>query len=297
MFCQAVPRAWIVSYDQPQEVKDPKYIDSSPASSSNAPTKSNSADRLPKGGLTSVTAAFSSLLRQNSAPKPSPQPSSAAKGPPPAVDRTTKDPPAALNRTTKVLPDLPAQTQTPPPRPTTQSGPPPLPSNSSKPQLVQSSQPPSLPSNSRSKPQLANQSTQPYIAASAPPPSLPSRPHAASAPPPLVRYAIASHDFESTTATDLGFKKGQMLRIISQTGNWWRAELVGKEGDIPSTYVQLLPTQSQIAKVLFDFHGQEATDLPVAKGTYVVVKSKSGNWWNCESDGRTGDVPFNYLQQ
>ncbi|XP_008411070.1 tyrosine-protein kinase HCK isoform X1 [Poecilia reticulata] len=51
--------------------------------------------------------------------------------------------------------------------------------------------------------------------------------------------AIALFDYEAIHEGDLGFKKGDKLRILEESGEWWRAMSIstGKEGYIPSNYV------------------------------------------------------------
>uniref|UniRef100_A0A8C5GFN6 Tyrosine-protein kinase n=1 Tax=Gouania willdenowi TaxID=441366 RepID=A0A8C5GFN6_GOUWI len=51
--------------------------------------------------------------------------------------------------------------------------------------------------------------------------------------------AIALYDYEAIHDGDLGFKKGNKLRILEESGEWWRAMLIstGQEGYIPSNYV------------------------------------------------------------
>ncbi|XP_014340715.1 proto-oncogene tyrosine-protein kinase Src [Latimeria chalumnae] len=51
---------------------------------------------------------------------------------------------------------------------------------------------------------------------------------------------VALYDYESRTATDLSFKKGERLQIVNNTeGDWWLAHSLtsGKTGYIPSNYV------------------------------------------------------------
>nr|XP_054764707.1 growth factor receptor-bound protein 2-like [Lytechinus pictus] len=52
--------------------------------------------------------------------------------------------------------------------------------------------------------------------------------------------AVALHDFTAGAEDELSFKKGQTLKLLeSTTGakNWLRAESNGREGLIPSNYV------------------------------------------------------------
>uniref|UniRef100_UPI00359026BA tyrosine-protein kinase HCK-like isoform X1 n=2 Tax=Myxine glutinosa TaxID=7769 RepID=UPI00359026BA len=50
---------------------------------------------------------------------------------------------------------------------------------------------------------------------------------------------IALYDFDGLTEGDLTFKKGDKMRILQQSGDWWNAELLpsGRTGFIPSNYV------------------------------------------------------------
>ncbi|KAJ0177129.1 hypothetical protein K1T71_007138 [Dendrolimus kikuchii] len=53
--------------------------------------------------------------------------------------------------------------------------------------------------------------------------------------------AIAKHDFTATADDELSFKKNQVLKILNMEDdmNWYRAELDGREGLIPSNYIQM----------------------------------------------------------
>uniref|UniRef100_A0A7N6A2P8 Tyrosine-protein kinase n=1 Tax=Anabas testudineus TaxID=64144 RepID=A0A7N6A2P8_ANATE len=51
--------------------------------------------------------------------------------------------------------------------------------------------------------------------------------------------AMALYDYDAIHEGDLGFKKGDRLKILEESGEWWRAMLIstGQEGYIPSNYV------------------------------------------------------------
>ncbi|XP_024865685.1 tyrosine-protein kinase HCK isoform X3 [Kryptolebias marmoratus] len=51
--------------------------------------------------------------------------------------------------------------------------------------------------------------------------------------------AIALYDYEAIHEGDLGFKKGDKLKILEESGEWWKAMSIssGQEGFIPSNYV------------------------------------------------------------
>ncbi|XP_067123974.1 growth factor receptor-bound protein 2-like isoform X1 [Centruroides vittatus] len=55
--------------------------------------------------------------------------------------------------------------------------------------------------------------------------------------------ALAKHDFNATADDELSFRKGQVLKILNMEDdtNWYRAELEGKEGLIPSNYIEMKP--------------------------------------------------------
>uniref|UniRef100_A0A8C2IE96 SH3 domain-containing protein n=1 Tax=Cyprinus carpio TaxID=7962 RepID=A0A8C2IE96_CYPCA len=61
--------------------------------------------------------------------------------------------------------------------------------------------------------------------------------------------AIALYDYEAMHEGDLGFKKGDRLRILQESGEWWKAASIstGQEGFIPSNYVakDTLETEEQ----------------------------------------------------
>ncbi|XP_022910343.1 growth factor receptor-bound protein 2 [Onthophagus taurus] len=53
--------------------------------------------------------------------------------------------------------------------------------------------------------------------------------------------AVAKHDFNATADDELSFKRFQVLKVLNMEDdmNWYRAELDGKEGLIPSNYIEL----------------------------------------------------------
>ena len=53
--------------------------------------------------------------------------------------------------------------------------------------------------------------------------------------------AEAKHEFQATAEDELSFPKGATLKILSMEDdkNWYKAELDGKEGYIPSNYIEM----------------------------------------------------------
>lgn len=55
--------------------------------------------------------------------------------------------------------------------------------------------------------------------------------------------AVAKHDFSATAEDELSFRRGDILKISNKEddANWYRAELDGREGLIPSNYIEMRP--------------------------------------------------------
>jgi len=53
--------------------------------------------------------------------------------------------------------------------------------------------------------------------------------------------AVARHEFTATAEDELSFRRGDVLKILNMEDdmNWYRAELEGKEGLIPSNYIEM----------------------------------------------------------
>ena len=53
--------------------------------------------------------------------------------------------------------------------------------------------------------------------------------------------AIEKHDFNATAGDELRFRKELEWKSLNMEGdmNWYRAELDGKEGLIPSNYIEM----------------------------------------------------------
>ncbi|XP_050297814.1 growth factor receptor-bound protein 2 isoform X1 [Anthonomus grandis grandis] len=76
--------------------------------------------------------------------------------------------------------------------------------------------------------------------------------------------AIAKHEFVATADDELSFKRGQILKVLNMEDdmNWYRAELDGKEGLIPSNYIEMKPhdwyygriTRSDSERLLLNKH-------------------------------------------
>lgn len=63
--------------------------------------------------------------------------------------------------------------------------------------------------------------------------------------------AISKHDFTATADDELSFPRNIRLKILSmdEDKNWYKAELDGKEGYIPSNYIELVPHPWYVTKI------------------------------------------------
>ena len=87
--------------------------------------------------------------------------------------------------------------------------------------------------------------------------------------------AIAKHDFDATAEDELSFREDQILKVLDKEDdmNWFRAELDGREGLIPSNYIEMKPhswyygriTRAEAEKLLMNKH----------EGAFVVRVSES----------------------
>ena len=52
---------------------------------------------------------------------------------------------------------------------------------------------------------------------------------------------VADYDFVPQEPNELPFKRGDIITIINRDHqHWWKGELNGKQGLLPSTYVSIL---------------------------------------------------------
>uniref|UniRef100_A0A0K0ENZ6 GRB2-related adapter protein n=1 Tax=Strongyloides stercoralis TaxID=6248 RepID=A0A0K0ENZ6_STRER len=89
--------------------------------------------------------------------------------------------------------------------------------------------------------------------------------------------AIAEHDFTETHSDELSFHAGQTLKVLNkdEDPHWYKAELNGREGFVPSNYIRLLPHSWFYGRVS---RAQAETILMKpgnVDGSFLVRKSES----------------------
>jgi growth factor receptor-binding protein 2 len=96
--------------------------------------------------------------------------------------------------------------------------------------------------------------------------------------------AIAKHDFQATANDELSFPKGAKLKIINTDDdkNWYKAELNGRIGFIPSNYVEMKPAPWYVGRISRDearamlLDRNDANNYSQKDGAFLVRNSETG---------------------
>ncbi|XP_036388722.1 LOW QUALITY PROTEIN: proto-oncogene tyrosine-protein kinase Src [Megalops cyprinoides] len=101
---------------------------------------------------------------------------------------------------------------------------------------------------------------------------------------------VALYDYESRTATDLSFKKGERLQIVNNTeGDWWlaRSLATGESGYIPSNYVapsdSIQAEEWYFGKITRRDSERLLLNLENRRGTFLVRESETTKGAYCLS--------------
>ncbi|CAH2007649.1 unnamed protein product [Acanthoscelides obtectus] len=95
--------------------------------------------------------------------------------------------------------------------------------------------------------------------------------------------AIAKHEFNATADDELSFRKGQVLKILNMEDdmNWYRAELDGREGLIPSNYIEMKPHEnhsiSPINQLLLTLRFYATGNFLLTVGDFIKVSKSSAS--------------------
>ncbi|KAG8453973.1 hypothetical protein GDO86_000557 [Hymenochirus boettgeri] len=121
-------------------------------------------------------------------------------------------------------------------------------------------------------------------------------------------WAEALYEFSGETEDDLAFKKGDKILIIEKLDtDWYRGRLNGRDGILPSAFVQLTSglklweTQGGKegkAQALYDFCGENDDELTFKAGDIILgLESIDHEWMSGELNGRSGIFPKNFVQR
>ncbi|KHN82166.1 Sex muscle abnormal protein 5 [Toxocara canis] len=63
--------------------------------------------------------------------------------------------------------------------------------------------------------------------------------------------AVAEHDFTATAEDELSFRKSQILKVLNkdEDPHWYKAELDGQEGFVPSNYIKMSEHDWYLGKI------------------------------------------------
>uniref|UniRef100_A0A671N853 Tyrosine-protein kinase n=1 Tax=Sinocyclocheilus anshuiensis TaxID=1608454 RepID=A0A671N853_9TELE len=95
------------------------------------------------------------------------------------------------------------------------------------------------------------------------------------------KIAIALYPYDAIHADDLGFKKGEKLKILEEHGEWWKAKSLTtrKEGFIPSNYVaeaDTIETEEWFFKDIARKDAERQLLAPANKpGSYLIRESET----------------------
>ncbi|KAJ8360922.1 hypothetical protein SKAU_G00174470 [Synaphobranchus kaupii] len=115
--------------------------------------------------------------------------------------------------------------------------------------------------------------------------------------------AIALYDYEAMHEGDLGFKKGDRLKILQESGEWWKAISIstGQEGFIPSNYVakDSLETEEWFFKGVSRKDAERQLLAPGNRvGSYMIRDSETSKGSYSlsvrDSDGHSTDTVKHY---
>jgi len=114
---------------------------------------------------------------------------------------------------------------------------------------------------------------------------------------------LALYDYNPTPDTNdrLAFKEGEVLYLVNMKSKdgWWRAEINGKSGKVPSNYVeQLDPTKAFKVRVIKNFDSQQFGDMSIQRGQLItVLKRQDNGWYLGEKGGKSGFFPSTNVER
>ncbi|CAJ0942961.1 unnamed protein product, partial [Mesorhabditis belari] len=89
--------------------------------------------------------------------------------------------------------------------------------------------------------------------------------------------AEAEHDFMATAEDELSFRKGQVLKVLNkdEDPHWFKAELDGQEGFVPSNYIKVMDHPWYLGKISRRDSEALLNSPGTRDGTFLVRQSES----------------------
>ncbi|KAM9719601.1 tyrosine-protein kinase Lyn [Menidia menidia] len=95
------------------------------------------------------------------------------------------------------------------------------------------------------------------------------------------KIVVSLYPYEASHQDDLGFKKGEKMKVLEEHGDWWKAKSLtsGKEGFIPSNYVaeaDTMETEEWFFKDITRKDAERQLLSPANKpGSYLIRESET----------------------
>ncbi|CAI5455667.1 unnamed protein product [Caenorhabditis angaria] len=89
--------------------------------------------------------------------------------------------------------------------------------------------------------------------------------------------AFAEHDFNASTPDELSFRRGDVLKILNkdEDPHWYKAELEGNEGFIPSNYIRMNECNWYLGKITRNDAEELLKKPTVRDGNFLVRQCES----------------------
>lgn len=142
----------------------------------------------------------------------------------------------------------------------------------------------------------------------------------------LSKKCVALYDYTGRDGEELTVKKNEKLTVVDNQGTWWKVRNeYGKDGLVPSNYVQVSATNNSrsdikdgpgmyqqtdlipakqslnilaVAKYNYQASPGSQDELDLKKGEEIIVMEKEADgWWRGRCGAKIGWFPFNYVEE
>ncbi|XP_061166815.1 dynamin-binding protein-like [Saccostrea echinata] len=118
------------------------------------------------------------------------------------------------------------------------------------------------------------------------------------------QYVRAVYPFETNHPREISLSKGDIIRVTSVIDdNWYCGQLRGKEGNFPSSFVEVLNLPAvEEGQILFgaieNFPAQQDGDLEFRKGAIIMGTHQiDANWWQGQLGSHKGIFPVTHVME
>ena len=107
---------------------------------------------------------------------------------------------------------------------------------------------------------------------------------------------IKAHStYKAQDGSQLSFTAGDILDLLRKDpSGWWEAQLQGKRGKIPHTFVEEFIEKIQ---AIHPYKATRAIELSFSAGDVMTLKKRDpSGWWQAEFNGKLGEVPATFFK-